>query len=878
MVKVGDPAVRARALAEAGDYRTALEFARQALAESERKQGPDHPLTAERLDDLGRLCLSLGLLAEARQVLSRSLVIRGDSLGSLHPKVASAWHNLGMVLMAQGEYDEARTYLERGLAIRWRVMGPNHPNVAWSLKNLGLLMIERGDPLAARGLLDQALAIQQQSLGPEHLYVAETLYLFGELLASVGDLAGARSSLERALSIRSQTLRPDHPLVAETLTGLGRVLLREADYRSAGLHFERALALQERRLGSHHPTTAELRGLLGQVWMVGPKRAEARRLLARSYAELREALGDTHLHVSHALRILARFHWIGGEMDRARSLQHQAALAVQAKMLSMIEATSERERIAVTQARRVYLDEFLSLFDRPGDHGRVYAAVVRWKGVAARTQERQRMRALGGQDAELKDLVDELGRVRRELAGLAFSSPKAALEQAYRRARLQSLTREKETLQRKLSIASRQLESDLHFEEADLDGLCEALAPDQVLVDFMRYTRFTPAGVSSRGHSQERYLAFVLRGGACPDPVRVELGDAALIDWDVTLFRRLILGQASAERLGRLSRRLRERLWDPIERTLGARKQVWLIPDGALNSVPFAALADRDPGRHLIERFVFSHLPSARDFRKPAEAPGKKTHGALVVGGVDYGSSQGVGKGMRAGTVFGPVLGLPASMVEATEVGRLLEEGKQANHVTLLTGKAASERAVIEAAPGKRYLHLATHGFFESLSLKPQSLGPARGPNQALVGLLNPMLLSGLLLAGANQRSGRVGDLDGVLTAEEVAGVDLRGTELVTLSACDTGLGEVIDGEGVMGLRRAFAMAGVRSLVMSLWLVPDVETRMLMGAFYRRVVDDPNTPMAHALRAAQIDQLERQRQNQGHSDPRTWAAFIISGR
>ena len=175
-----------------------------------------------------------------------------------------------------------------------------------------------------------------------------------------------------------------------------------------------------------------------------------------------------------------------------------------------------------------------------------------------------------------------------------------------------------------------------------------------------------------------------------------------------------------------------------------------------------------------------------------------------------------------------------------------------------------------EESRGKRVLHLATHGFFATGEARSAlAAGGAAG--------LNPMLLSGVVLAGVNARSPDAGD-DGVLTAEEVVGLDLRGTRLVTLSACETGLGEVYEGEGVMGLRRAFTMAGARALVMSLWRVPDAETLRLMEGFYTRVAPDEQADVAEALRAAQLELLQWQRAEHGEGHPFYWAAFIVSGR
>jgi len=180
-------------------------------------------------------------------------------------------------------------------------------------------------------------------------------------------------------------------------------------------------------------------------------------------------------------------------------------------------------------------------------------------------------------------------------------------------------------------------------------------------------------------------------------------------------------------------------------------------------------------------------------------------------------------------------------------------------------------------------LHLATHGFFATgavrSALSTEGSRSADGDLGAGVRAagFNPMVLSGVVLAGANQRGGGAAE-DGVLTAEEVVGLDLRAAELVTLSACETGLGEVSDGEGVMGLRRAFALAGARALVLSLWKVPDKETMRLMQGFYTRVGERKAMDKPEAMRQAQIALIAELREERGEAHPLFWAAFFVSGK
>jgi CHAT domain-containing protein len=296
---------------------------------------------------------------------------------------------------------------------------------------------------------------------------------------------------------------------------------------------------------------------------------------------------------------------------------------------------------------------------------------------------------------------------------------------------------------------------------------------------------------------------------------------------------------------------------------------VLLAPEDMLNLVPFGALVD-EQDRYLVERFTFSYLASGRDLLRPQG--GIKPRGpALIIAdpafGLDAAGSaatqapEGARSRSFAGLRFDR---LPGTVAEAQRLKSILPDAK------VLTGEQATETAAKQVA-GPRILHIATHGFF----LQDATLDPSGHAKRSLsvtsaaVPEENPMLRSGLVFAGVNRLSSGVDD--GVLTALEAAGLDLGGTKLVVLSACETGLGQVRNGEGVFGLRRAFTVAGAESLLMSLWQVADEATKDLMIGYYTRLARGEGR--AEALRQTQLAMLKDAKQ----SHPFFWASFIPSG-
>jgi CHAT domain-containing protein len=356
---------------------------------------------------------------------------------------------------------------------------------------------------------------------------------------------------------------------------------------------------------------------------------------------------------------------------------------------------------------------------------------------------------------------------------------------------------------------------------------------------------------------------------------------------------------------------LRTLLWDKLAGSLVGCKVVLLSPDGVLCALPWVALPGSKPDTYLIEEVAIAQIPSARQLLLPSART--DSSGLLAVGGLDYGKAEAAGKGW---------VSLPGTLLESRALVQQHQQRFPKGRPARLLEGAAVDKAALAVAlnPGKgesrwRQVHLATHGYFEQSS---KSALAARGGGE-LTGMpaeeaaavrLDPLLGCGLVLSGANRDSER-----GTLTALEVADLDLRGCEVLVLSACETGLGKLEAGEGVLGLQSAFHQAGARTVVASLWSVSDPATSVLMERFYKNLWADKPMTRLEALRQAQLYVLRnpdkvRQRARElkaevvkagrgsveelrgkgrevelseprppgsGLSHPAWWAAFVLSG-
>jgi CHAT domain-containing protein len=393
--------------------------------------------------------------------------------------------------------------------------------------------------------------------------------------------------------------------------------------------------------------------------------------------------------------------------------------------------------------------------------------------------------------------------------------------------------------------------------------------PDRAaLIEIAVYRPFDPAAEDSKAYGKPRYVAYVIRNRGKAQ--WKELGVAKPIDNAVDALRQA-LRDPQRKDVRKLARVVDEKIMQPLRGVIGDASHLLLSPDGQLNLIPFEALID-EQGHFLIERYSATYLTSGRDLLRPQTAVHEKNSKPLIIANPSFGEkstgqvlSAGTGKSVTvtrelSETYFAPLRGTAR---EAESIQTFFPKA------IVLTEAQATESA-LKQVDAPEVLHIATHGFFlTNNSATSENNATDTRSIRANVKIENPLLRSGLAFAGANLS--KTGNDDGILTALEASGLSLWGTKLVTLSACDTGVGEVKNGEGVYGLRRAFVLAGAESIVMSLWPVSDYLTLELMTGYYSGLKQ--GLGRREALRQVQIKTLQRK----GREHPFFWAGFIQSG-
>jgi CHAT domain-containing protein/Tfp pilus assembly protein PilF len=750
--------------------------------------------------------------------------------GKVAPELFGPLNGLALVydwgkLDAKG----ADAYYLRSIASLERSPDAAEAGLPTLLNNYGYFLLRGGEPARAEPVFRRALALVKPGIPGE-----TGLRIF--LLIGLGHVAAAGKAFDEAESDYRQALdlagRPDSPIAPDTpKTSLAALALARNQVDRAGALADEILRADTRSIEKGTMPNLEAAGLRLQVFLLKGEIARAVEFESR-LEEIFE-------------QILARNLGASASGDQAVYAAKFVLLANGPLSIHIDTAPND------PGARRLALTTILRRKGRALDAMAASVSALR--------------RRLGEEDVRL---LGDLATARSRLAALTFESGDADEARNVEIGQLRERIAELE-----VRVSLRGSEAQAVSRPITLEAVRAKIPRDAALVEYFVYR---PMKVPQAGRTVSafdlvgapRYVAYVLRAEG--EPAGVDLGGAEAIDRLVAEFRASLRTPQRGD-VRRHARALDRAVMQPVRGLLRDARRLLVSPDGSLTLVPFAALVD-ERNRYLVSRYEIDYLTSGRDLLS-ADARVASRQGPLVVANPDYGQTgptsgsrdiaHATAPGSTAKIFFRD---LPGTKDEARILGALLPGA------TVLVRAEASERAV-KRVTGPRILHVATHGFFLD-SVRPVGFG-ARGLELGSAGApsppveTNPLLRAGVALAGANL--GAADGEDGILTALEVAGLDLWGTRLVVLSACDTGVGVVRTGEGVYGLRRALVLAGSETQVMSLWPVSDAGTRDLMAGYYRRLLAGEGR--GEALRRVQLAMLE----NPTRRHPFYWASVIVSG-
>jgi CHAT domain-containing protein/tetratricopeptide (TPR) repeat protein len=883
-----------------GDERRAMECSWEAVRVLRASLGPNDLILAMALVNLGVAQVSLRNFAAAKASFEEALAIRRNVLPNDDLDIAVCLTRLGIVQFELPEYAAAKASLEEALAIRRKTLPQEHPLIAESLNNLGIVQKVLGDYAAAKANHEQVLALRRKALPKDHPVIAEGLINLGNVYMALGDYAAAKSSFEEGLAIHRKALPKDHPDIARSLNNVGSVQWSLREYAAAASSFEDALAIERKALPKDHPDIARSLSNLGAVQHELRQYAAAKASLEEALAIKRKALPKDHPGIAPTMEHLGLLTLASGaDPAAALAIIAEAADLHQADQLHLALAQAEPEQLGTAGESHSTLSLLLTAAQTAKtDPGPVYDRVVRGKGSVT-AQQRWIRQARDAADPDTIRLLDRLHRLTQQIVGLSLGehTPERSFRAADDLTALRALCDERARLEQQLSGRSATIRTVLGRARVGSDDVRAALPKGTSLVDFVDFHVWTATEDGKESIDEHRIAAFVLR----PDQrgvVLISLGSTQVLSELIERWRTSYgAGKTPSAGSQDPSIELRKRLWEPLAPHLEGVKLVLVSPDGPLNGLPLGALPGSEEGKFLIQDYAFAAVPTPQLLPELLRTgTGQNADRAsLVVGNIDFDARLDNTPATVRGNSFSP---LPGTVAEASAVHDLFRATFVGRPAELLTGKEATKEGFVKRASNCSHLLVATHGFF--LSEPKQTQRSTAQGTRSLESLLlhpdvvttNPALRSGLVFAGANYAT--VGQGNSFLTALEASDLDLRRVDLAVLSACETGLGKVEGGEGVLGLQRAFQLAGARTTVTSLWKVPDAATQALMTRFHRNLWEKKMTKL-EALREAQIWMIQEGlkhpelglRGGRQRPDPKSherdpvspfyWAAFVLSG-
>ncbi len=903
-------------------YDTAIYFWEKALAERKRILGENSPRYALYLYQFADMLIYVFQYDRAISILHEAAKLTQKNLGAKSLQNAYCLENIGCAYYKTGEYEKGLPYYFQSIEIKEELMGKDYYDLPISFHNLATTYQKLGDYYNALPAFQQAVEISKIALKKQ--YIGEDAYNTG-FLASIYEALNQYNTalrlLKHAFAISKKCIHPNvhseilrnlgmfyeninrydsafyyyrelqeltrnyygvaDPEYANTSDNLSRLYRKTGKYAAGITLCRQSLAIRKKILGDKSPAYATSLNTLGELYLEAKKYDSAAILLNQSLAIIKDAFGDLHPAYAKSLTNLGLLQKALGHHETAAALFAQAGNIVLKKVQDSYATLSEQEKINLINENYLQFSYLPSLLY---ENTAMPAAILQQVYTNAMTVKSMVLTNQQQTLARIRTMTDSAGlqlyrqwQVNKVLLGRQLVLP------VKQRLPLDSLQQETNMLEQQVSRRYAGLDNYLRSEKISSSDV--HLQPGQVAIEFLTFQLYTnkwtdstiyAAAVLQPGDSvpafvplcSEKQLEQLLKSSSNADP------------WSVNELYSIDSAGNSLYKL----------VWKPLEKYVANASMVYYAPVGLLHRIAFAALQS-DASHTLIDKYQLTQLFSTRTLAWSPTTISTPSS-ASVWGNVQYtvkpampllakkkvpvkqnewlaqsGTSPMIAS--RWGSSNRQWKPLAGTLQEMDSVKDLFAaSGKTI--LTLSDTSATEENFKALDGNSPQLLHIATHGFFFPAKNDKEYIVTGSG-GTAFQQQQDPMLRSGLVLAGANTawKDGVAvpGKEDGILTAYEIAQMDLSKTDLVVLSACQTALGDLQGSEGVIGLQRAFKMAGVKQVMMSLWQIPDKETTLLMTLFYKNWLAGQTTHQA--LNAAQL------KMKATYPQPYYWAGFVL---
>lgn len=892
-------------------YSEAEQLCKKVCETIKKEFGENHPNFARSLLSLAELYKITRRYTDAEPLYKRSLDILEKTLGKDHPHVIASLNNLAEFYYSRGRHSEAEPLYKKVLEIWENKYGKEHPNVAKTLNKLAVLCIGMSAQRypEAELLLKRALEIKEKTLGRDHPDLAESLTYLAQLYHITERYSEAEPLFKRALGILEKTSSGNYSI--ETINNLAQYYCLTERYPEAEFLYKKALDIKMKALGKDHPDVASSIHNLAKLYARIGRHIDSHQYFKEAW-EIREKMIKDVFTILSSENQKMRYRF---EYSLSDFLSHTAQYlkedpeacrdALDAWLRwkgSILESQSRHQEVLFCAKDPKVVQTYKELTDTKRKIANLnFLCFV--NTTSDPVEYKKYKKILYDSEVEKNRLEEEINDLSKEY-------------------RIEKQVEKVDS--KKLSAILPQGSFLIEFAKPyffGFKGSSEQTKESRELNTLLYFSG------SKRGNQQalHHYLAFILSSNTERGVTLIDLGDAKVIDGYIDDYRKEMDKQVNGDEkeprleeknLSKISRKLYEKIFKPIREVIvnasqdnGNPTTIFISPDGDLNLIPFEVFMTPE-GKYLIDEYQINYVSAGRDMMR-FKADWKMGKDAIIMGNPDYNFKMGKKEDLRGDSkiedikktrsaVSSDTPGLPlvrplsSTKDEAEAIGNIIRKLRKVEPLIYFDDKAI-EGVLYNIKEPPEILHLSTHGFFlKDLDLEEKIrriLQPEAQKNDVhnlmnlLLGTLtvdvhgmlieSPMLRSGIALAGYNASVLSIcageGRDEGIVTADKLTGINLKGTSLVVLSACDTAIGGVKAGEGVFGLKRAFTLAGAETLVMSLWKVPSEETKDIMVGFYDLMMNQ-GKGKGEALRQARL-YMKKEKPH-----PYYWGAFISIGK
>jgi CHAT domain-containing protein/Flp pilus assembly protein TadD len=793
------------------------------------------------ISNQGLLYGTMGRFTQAEGFTAGALDIRKERLGEAHIGVAASLNNYGVLHYNLGRYNES----EKTLAAAIGIIAANNlrSSMPYSivLNNQAMLFQAIGRFEQAVTSLREAIDVAeklQSKKSKNHLKFLSNLALLYQQMGKYQEAETIYLGMEKRLG----KTNPDYASMLTNQAGLYMLMGKQDKVEEL---LKKSSSIYKTSFGEENPSYAKTISDLGNFYRYKARYNDALPLLEKALTIREKTLGKNHPLYVQSQEDLAVFHWKNNSFDKA----HTAYQDLMNKSLDFINTyfppMSEAEKtkywdILSPRFQRFYNFALEAIPTNPAIVKDLFDYQIATKALLLNSTNKVKQSIFSSGDGLLiKDYVTWVDQ-KEQLARLyAYSK----VELKAQNINLDSIEQATNAMEKKLSERSKDFSQGYTTARTSYSQIRNLLSDNEAVVEIIRVRKFDQAFIN-----ESKYVALILKKG-------IEVPQLVVFENGQQLETRYFKYYRNATQQKVADEYSFSQYWAPVEEVLQNKRVVYLSPDGVYNQININTLKKPD-GDYVINRFDFTILGNSKDLialKSKKTIPPKKN--ATLIGFPDYGGPD--------------IAALPGTKAEIDGVSKILKTAGY--NVSVLTQAAASE-AKLKSLKAPVVLHIATHGYF----LEDVEKGGAAFGVQLENANDNPLLRSGLMLAGASQtlsgqRMPNLGSNDnGIVTAYEAMNMNLEGTNLIVLSACETGLGDVKAGEGVYGLQRAFLVAGADALIMSLWKVDDAATQELMRNFYTNWIKGASKQKA--FKQAQLQLMTR------YKEPFYWGAFIMMGQ